>query len=289
MQAVEPDQPYKVSLNPRILSEYVAEFNAVMDEVTMIPQPNAFKVRCSQDSKDAKTKEEGIGAGLQTELTIDPNEFDIYHIAGDDTELNFTLRELKALLNFCDFASQNVEIHYECAGSPIVFKASTNQGLLDANFIIATHHHVQLPGSRSGSQVTGTSFMQQAAPPVRVSESPLVSQQQEVDKANHVAPKTNAKVFDEAGNTQNRYERSQASEINSRRSDMGSQMVSPATSALGSDAPSAGRTMPLVEDEESSEDEYVEGTPPPSPTQSKRGRVPSYKEMSQRVDSSQGS
>ena len=58
MQAVEPDQPYKVSLNPRILSEYVNDFNAVMDEVTMIPQPEAFKVRCSQDSKDIKTKED---------------------------------------------------------------------------------------------------------------------------------------------------------------------------------------------------------------------------------------
>jgi hypothetical protein len=32
LRAIVEDKPYKVSLNPRVLSEYVAEFNAVLDE-----------------------------------------------------------------------------------------------------------------------------------------------------------------------------------------------------------------------------------------------------------------
>ena len=85
-------------------------------QVTLVPQPELFKVRCVQLHDNKGSKEAQITRGLQTELSIDPADFDVYNIAGDDTELTFTLRELKALLSFCDFASQNVEVYYDTGG-----------------------------------------------------------------------------------------------------------------------------------------------------------------------------
>jgi len=141
-----PTLPYNIQMNPRVLSEYVADFNSTTDEVTFIPQPETFKIRCHQDTKGAPA-----GSAVQTELKLDSSDFDVYHIAGDDTEFTFALRDLKALLKFCDFASQHVSVYYLKGGDPIVFKTDTSRGLFDAQFTLATQSSYAQQASDQGS------------------------------------------------------------------------------------------------------------------------------------------
>jgi len=310
LRATVDDQPYCVSLNPRVLSEYVGEFNAVMDDVTLVPKPESFVVRCNQSSTTSN-KSNGIEKqGLQTELTIDPSEFDIYNIAGDDTELSFPLKEFKALLNFCDFASQNVQIQYERGGSPIQFTTTTNQGLLEADFILAT---AGIENEFNGSAATGSEMM---PPPKKahISESPAVSERMS-QPMSQPAPNRTSAPRSGLNSGQSRQPRRQVPDMEERHpqshmpqcTPQGSQVSGGFSSQHRSQAESsqavsaalsAQYTGPSEEtnhddanqeeapkdaddDDESSEDEFVDASPKANSPQSRRSQRSSYEHYAQ--------
>ncbi|KAJ3085464.1 hypothetical protein HK102_014150 [Quaeritorhiza haematococci] len=83
-------------------------------------------------------KYDEVRRSLQTELTIDPQDFDVYDIK-ESVCLTFNLRELKAILALGDAMSSAVSCYFGAAGSPITF--SVNQpDCFSTDMVLATLH-----------------------------------------------------------------------------------------------------------------------------------------------------
>eukprot|EP00656_Telonema_subtile_P056457 TRINITY_DN9024_c0_g1_i2.p1 TRINITY_DN9024_c0_g1~~TRINITY_DN9024_c0_g1_i2.p1 ORF type:complete len:408 (-),score=62.36 TRINITY_DN9024_c0_g1_i2:255-1478(-) len=262
---------YQVALNPRTMSEFVGDFNSNLDEVTLIPEQNHLRVRCCKEIGSGG--DSGFAKALQTELVLDAGEFDQYSIGPEDCKLTFALRDLKALLGFCEFASKRVSVHYDTPGRPIVFKMVTDGGTLQADFVLATLVHNSAPVPPESSNVASARHATQpAVPDATISKSqgqprvnPSVSRTQGFSQPSHASQAIRTPI---PGRQEFPFSQRTAE-------------VTPATSALDKATPpgksfaegAAAEDMRMDQDEESSEDEYVEPTPPPSPLASLSRRI----------------
>eukprot|EP00658_Telonema_sp_P-2_P013677 TRINITY_DN15181_c0_g1_i2.p1 TRINITY_DN15181_c0_g1~~TRINITY_DN15181_c0_g1_i2.p1 ORF type:complete len:302 (+),score=32.38 TRINITY_DN15181_c0_g1_i2:383-1288(+) len=250
---------YELALNPRTMSEFVGEFNSNLDEVSLIPEESQLRVRCCKEVGTGGDGSSGLAKALQTELVLGAGEFDDYTIPPGQPKLTFALRDLKALLGFCEFASKRVSIHYDGAGRPIVCKMLSQAGSLQADFVLATLPDASAPGAGARSEpepAHGPAHAPHPSQPI-ARNTPHQSQRTRtgagVSQPSQAWTPTPAPI---------------------RATDSHPDQFTPAISAdQGSPAPSIhpavpefgapGEPSPLLA--ESSEDEFVEPTPPPSP------------------------
>lgn len=79
--------------------------------------------------------------------TLEMEEYEIMN----DTEATFCLKELRALLSFCDAFGQHISLLFERGGRPLVITTKL-YGLLECDFVLAT-----LADQRSTSQQSNSS------------------------------------------------------------------------------------------------------------------------------------
>ncbi|XP_063963908.1 cell cycle checkpoint control protein RAD9A-like [Lytechinus pictus] len=157
--------PNRITAPAKLLAEAVGSFQSSQEEVTMFVTPTQLGYKNYVDDEPDPTKV------VHSELRLVPEEFTEYLI-GVDTEVTFSLKDLRAILSFSDAAGLPLSVHFETPGKPIVFSVESEQ-TLEATFVLATLTEV------SSSQVTGAS--QQA----RASQAAPVNPQQRHKKKNN--------------------------------------------------------------------------------------------------------
>ena len=134
----------------KVIGDWIAHFQRGLEEVSMIMSNRVVKI-CSwtdYNSPGMGTDDQyqgrggGVKAGessraIHTEISIDPEEFEIFELGGGDgatisthddgvgVELGFSLREFKAILLYADAISASVEAHFDQGGSPVIFSVQT--------------------------------------------------------------------------------------------------------------------------------------------------------------------
>uniref|UniRef100_A0A2C9LRK0 Proliferating cell nuclear antigen PCNA C-terminal domain-containing protein n=2 Tax=Biomphalaria TaxID=6525 RepID=A0A2C9LRK0_BIOGL len=73
---------------------------------------------------------------MYTELTLSPNEFENYQV-GVDSDVTFCLREMRAVLGFCDLTGLPLTVQFDTPGRPITFSVTSDPSF-EANFLLAT-------------------------------------------------------------------------------------------------------------------------------------------------------
>eukprot|EP00057_Strongylocentrotus_purpuratus_P003551 XP_003726880.1 PREDICTED: cell cycle checkpoint control protein RAD9A isoform X1 [Strongylocentrotus purpuratus] len=150
--------PNRITAPAKLLAEAVGSFQSSQEEVTMTVTPTQLGYKNYVDDEPDPTKV------VHSELRLVPDEFTEYMI-GVDTEVTFSLRDLRAILSFSDSAGLPVSIHFETPGKPIVFSVESEQ-TLEATFVLATLTEV------SSSQLTGASQQARASQAASVSANP---------------------------------------------------------------------------------------------------------------------
>ena len=74
---------------------------------------------------------------LMTELVVDAADFEMYSVRPGVQELTFSLKELRAILNFCDVSGQPVSVYFSDPGQPILWTVNCFDALV-VDFVLAT-------------------------------------------------------------------------------------------------------------------------------------------------------
>ncbi|KXS22092.1 hypothetical protein M427DRAFT_164165 [Gonapodya prolifera JEL478] len=120
--------------SPKVINDWLKYFHQKLDEVTIM---------CSATSVGLKSFTEGTPGdsdltkrSLQTELSIDPTDFESFTIALD-ANLTVKLKELKAVLAFADNMNQGVTAFFDHSGQPLTFRIYSSDNYT-ADFVLAT-------------------------------------------------------------------------------------------------------------------------------------------------------
>ncbi|XP_002130648.2 cell cycle checkpoint control protein RAD9A [Ciona intestinalis] len=123
--------PNVLKCDHKVLSDVVINFSSSLEEITMLVSPCKVVLRSYSDDESDE-----IAQLMKTEVCLNPEEFSEYQI-GVDTDVTFCLKDVRAILAFCEVAAMPVNIHFEVGGKPIIFSLEHN-GYFRANFVIAT-------------------------------------------------------------------------------------------------------------------------------------------------------
>ncbi len=148
--------PHRIVSRPRTLQDCINNFHSGIEEITLVPLSHQLKLKSFVD--DAAPVGRGLkvetNSVLLTELVVESADFDLYSVRPGAQELTFSLKELRAILGFCEAAGQPVSIFFSDPGSPILWSVNCFDALV-VDFVLATLAAVgdgsQLPGSSSAA------------------------------------------------------------------------------------------------------------------------------------------
>eukprot|EP00124_Ichthyophonus_hoferi_P000490 Ihof_evm20s18 gene=Ihof_evmTU20s18 len=123
--------PNNIRCQSQILNECVVNFPSSLEEITMTVTDDFLSLKTYLDDDNGLSSK-----NLMTEFNIQRTEFTEFHSTGESV-LTFCLKEMKAILAFCDARRQAVSMFYETGGRPITFSVIDN-GVYEANFVLAT-------------------------------------------------------------------------------------------------------------------------------------------------------
>ncbi len=99
----------KIATFPKKLLDCFLNFHNQLDEISLLVAKDSVKVKSHvEDAKSASKL-------LQTELSMDPTDFEEYDIR-NDTQVTFQLKDAKTLLSFCESTGQQVSVFFERSG-----------------------------------------------------------------------------------------------------------------------------------------------------------------------------
>ncbi|KAI9142555.1 Rad9-domain-containing protein [Paraphysoderma sedebokerense] len=126
--------PHRLIASPQILSDWLSHFHNKLEEMTVSFANDIVRMRSFVE------RVEGIGKALtmdmQTEINIDPMEFDMYEIQFP-SNLTFSMKEFKAVLTFAESMGQTISGFFERGGTPLML-AIQSSDLFLADFVLAT-------------------------------------------------------------------------------------------------------------------------------------------------------
>ncbi|KAJ2342115.1 hypothetical protein GGF43_006007, partial [Coemansia sp. RSA 2618] len=157
--------------------DWISHFSRGLEEVSFWMSASEVRLRSWSEGHYAATGR-GVDAAvaateraLLTELMLAPAEFDAYSIAGArPVELTFSLRELRAALQYADATEQPMTAQFNRGGDPLVLTVSPASPLdrdartadVTAEFIIATRTDYGASQSESfSSSAHATPYRQQ--------------------------------------------------------------------------------------------------------------------------------
>jgi len=247
--------PNKLVSRPRLLIDIVNNFHSNLDEISFVVTEKMFKVKSYIDDE----KKTGPNRVLQTELTVDPKDFEEYTCNTNAGDITFCLKEFKALLQFCEAAGQAISIWFEQGGRPILFSVNFFAAF-EIYFVLAT-----LLDTASSSQSSASD------PPTPVRQHKQYS----------ASPSTPSSSMADSVLDSSQVSRERASQTpttSPHSSNYGHTRESDAVSDTGPtsitssmvDAIGTDKRQRAAKSHDSSggsepEDEFVEGTPPSSP------------------------
>ncbi|XP_065830629.1 cell cycle checkpoint control protein RAD9B-like [Oscarella lobularis] len=119
-----------LSLQPKLLLGTISNFVQRQEEVTIIADSQHLQMKNYVDDEDEPKR------ALLTKLSLFPDDFESYQI-GVNSEITFCLKELRAILAFSEAVNQQIAIHFETGGRPIMFSLTSDLSF-QADFVLAT-------------------------------------------------------------------------------------------------------------------------------------------------------
>ncbi|KAG8194856.1 hypothetical protein JTE90_017289 [Oedothorax gibbosus] len=132
VQGTFPTSGFLCKLNApsRLFQDGIQNFSSAVEEVTLTIFSNKVLWRNYVDDEPDPNKV------VHTELTLESEEFDLYEV-DQETKITFCLKELKAILNFCEGFSVPVLMKCQAGGRPVTFSITGLRGV-DVQFVLAT-------------------------------------------------------------------------------------------------------------------------------------------------------
>jgi len=118
----------------KLLADSIGNFSGTPDEVTLVLQKNHATLRSYVDDQKADDLKAKV---VNTTLTIGQDDFETFELARENIELTFCLKEMKAILGFCEAVSQPVSIFIDEGGKPILLSVKLYNAF-EADFVLAT-------------------------------------------------------------------------------------------------------------------------------------------------------
>jgi hypothetical protein len=94
--------PHKIISRAKLLVDSISNFTGPIEEISLILSKNFVKIRSFFDDQK---KQDLLSKTLQTELTIDPHDFEKYELKSDHVEVTFSLKEMKVKAHFFSLVS----------------------------------------------------------------------------------------------------------------------------------------------------------------------------------------
>jgi hypothetical protein len=161
--------PHRIISRARTLQDCVANFQNNVEEVTLVPHPQHLRLKTYVDDTLVPSSRPGsagkdVGKSvLMTELVVDAQDFDQYAVQDGAGELTFSLKELRAILQFCEAAGQPISVFFSDPGQPILWSVNCFDAL-QVEFVLATLATVPVPdASQSGVARPSQQPLQQPA------------------------------------------------------------------------------------------------------------------------------
>jgi len=127
--------PNRVVAPAQIFSLSISNFPAKLSEITLVLDRDHVKIRSFIDNPGKP--DDWVNQLLITEVVLNLTDFDVYEIkSGQKIELTFSLKEIKALLGFCE-KQQGLSIYSDAEGKPILITI-THPRAFEAEFVLAT-------------------------------------------------------------------------------------------------------------------------------------------------------
>ncbi|XP_049848952.1 cell cycle checkpoint control protein RAD9A-like [Schistocerca gregaria] len=124
--------------HPKLFEECVANFASNIEELSLTLCRETVRLKSVVPEK-VDSANDPIKKHLVTELTLSTNDFERYRLSAnvDTLELILGLRELKAILSFCEVMMQPIQMYMAAPGDPLIISTKA-YSLFEADFIIAT-------------------------------------------------------------------------------------------------------------------------------------------------------
>ncbi|GFV22284.1 cell cycle checkpoint control protein RAD9A [Trichonephila clavipes] len=120
----------QLNASSRLLYDGIQNFSTSVEEVTLTMCSNKVLLRNYVDDEPEPNKV------VHTELTLESEEFDLFEV-NQETKITFCLKELKAVLNFCEGFNIPISIKCQTGGKPVTFSVTSLRGV-DIQFVLAT-------------------------------------------------------------------------------------------------------------------------------------------------------
>ncbi|XP_035227399.1 cell cycle checkpoint control protein RAD9A-like [Stegodyphus dumicola] len=120
----------KLTASSRLLHDGIQNFSNSVEELTLTVSSNKVYLRNYVDDEPDPNKV------VHTELTLESEEFESFEVE-KEMKITFCLKELKAILNFCEGFNVPITIKCQAGGKPVTFSISALKGV-DVHFVLAT-------------------------------------------------------------------------------------------------------------------------------------------------------
>ncbi|KAJ1982882.1 hypothetical protein H4R35_000008 [Dimargaris xerosporica] len=146
---------HRWQVSPKLMTEWASHFNPRLEEITMVCTPEAVILRSFSEGgfltvADGTTAKDAIKQSLQTQLQIDPEDFDVYSVV-HHMELTFSFREFRAILAFAEQTNLQLSAYFDVPGRPILFAIQSTDHMA-ADFVLATLTEAMSTTSASSTQ-----------------------------------------------------------------------------------------------------------------------------------------
>ncbi|KAJ3171387.1 Cell cycle checkpoint control protein rad9b [Geranomyces variabilis] len=129
--------PHHWTISSKLAHDWLAHFHARLEEITMRCAHGEMALKSFTETVLADEEDQMGSRSLQTELTVDVEDFDAFTVAAP-TEVTFDLRNLKAILSFADAMGQPVSAFFDQAGRPVVLTVTQTPDLYALDLVVAT-------------------------------------------------------------------------------------------------------------------------------------------------------
>jgi hypothetical protein len=127
--------PNRMQVMSHTLNQCLQNFPGTLEEITFILGKECLKVKSYFDNQK---QENLLKKLLLTELTLNAGDFEAYDFNSNrDVDLTFCLKDMKAILSFCEKLTTPISFFMDDEGKPILMSVSM-PGTFEADFVLAT-------------------------------------------------------------------------------------------------------------------------------------------------------
>ncbi|KAJ3437961.1 DNA repair protein rad9 [Anaeramoeba flamelloides] len=127
--------PHRVACRSKLLVDCLSKFQQSLNELTFSFTPNSMTLK----TYDIDPQKAIRNKKLKTEISIKKEDIERFYLGETfiNCDLTFTIKEFRALLSFCEFVRQPINIFFDWEGKPLMccFKVPNE---LRVDFVLST-------------------------------------------------------------------------------------------------------------------------------------------------------